>query len=717
MNITNKMLLAGIVFLAGIAGAAGPEKPWVHAASQAAAVQVNDKPTTFCNPLTITGVRRAGEPIVLIFRDDYYLFITGNRGYWSSPNMRDWTYIDAPAFPPGVPGVATDGKILYACGMNSKDLFSSTDPKSGVWTKAATLDSDRYGDADIFIDDDGRVYMYYGWSQLLPIRVVELDPQNGFKEKGKPVVCFFGDPENNGFERRRKEDVIFPFFNHRPYFPEEIPWIEGPWMVKHDGKYYLQYAAIGLEFLSYSHGVYVSDGPMGPFRYSEHNPLTFKTTGFAPGAGHGSTFHDKKGNLWTICMIPSYFGGRGGGELALYPTAVDAQGVMHSNTAFGDYPQFYPGIKENPVDNNFAGWMLLSNRKYVETSSALEGFEPKNAVDENFMTFWSAQTGKPGEYLTVDLGKESTIYALQINFDQKDAKNAGMGRGFGMGMNANADKDAQQQSYTLQVSNDNKNWTMVIDRSDNKVAIQHDYAELTEPLTARYVKLTNLWTPDGGKFAVKDLRVFGNPETARFTKVDDVKVVRSREDRRDATLLWQPVKGADGYVVRYGIEPEKLYNSYMVYAANTLTIHSLNKNPEYHFKVEAFDNGTDDYRERTQKTLGRGAEIELAKGGAAQAGGMFGQGPVDRKMIQEGTYEYVFENITPGAYVLRHSFGPVLWRGSLTEAELIGAGTQPTVTATLEKLGVGTAVTGQMEMQIFPGKENGKMVVLFRYDK
>jgi hypothetical protein len=113
---------------------------------------------------------------------------------------------------------------------------------------------------------------------------------------------------------------------------------------------------------------------MGPFQYSQHNPLTFKTTGFAPGAGHGSTFHDKKGNLWTICMIPSYFGQRGGGELALYPTAVDAQGVMHSNTAFGDYPQFYPGIKENPVDDNFSGWMLLSNRKYVETSSTLEDF-------------------------------------------------------------------------------------------------------------------------------------------------------------------------------------------------------------------------------------------------------------------------------------------------------------------------------------------------------
>jgi xylan 1,4-beta-xylosidase len=650
MKLMNEILLIGIISLASISGAAGPEKPVNNAGSKVAAVQIKDRPMTYCNPLTLPGVMRAGEPIVLIYKDDYYLFITGYRGYWVSPNMRDWSYIDAPNFPGGVPGVATDGKILYACGMNSKSLFSSTDPKGGVWTKAATLDSDRYGDADIFIDDDGRIYMYYGWSQLLPIQVVELDPKNGFKEKGKPAVCFFGDPENHGFERRRSEDVIFPFFNHRPYYPEEIPWIEGPWMIKHNGKYYLQYAAIGLEFLSYSHGIYVSDSPMGPFKYSEHSPLTFKTTGFAPGAGHGCTFHDKNGNLWTICMIPSYFGGRGGSELALFPTAVDTQGIMHSNTAFGDYPQFYPGIKKGPVNNNFSGWMLLSNKKYVETSSALEGFEPKNAADENFMTFWSAQTGNPGEYMTVDLGKESTIYAIQMNF----------GRSFGMGMNPNAVKNTQQQSYTLQISNDNKSWTMLIDKSDNKEAIQHDYAELAEPVNARYVKLTNIFTPDSGKFAVKDLRIFGNPEAAKFTKVRNVKVVRSQEDRRNATLLWEPVKGAAGYVVRYGIDRGKLYNNYMVYDANTLTIHSLNKNPEYYFEVEAFDNGTGYYRERTQKTLGRGAEIELSKGGAAQTGGMFGQGPVDRKMVKEGTNEYVFENITPGEYVLRHSFGPVL---------------------------------------------------------
>ncbi len=696
--------------------------------AQTFSVRIADKPLTFCNPLNIVvgseRVRRMGEPVVVLYKDDYYLF-AGGSGYWYSGNFRDWAYVNAPTFPRGIPSVATDGKTMYACVMNAKGVFASTDPKQGVWTQVGTMDSDRYGDADMFIDDDGRVYMYWGWSQLMPFRGVELDPNNGFKEKGQSVTFFFGDYEAHGFERRRSADVIFPYFTHRPYFPEEFPWIEGPWMIKHNGKYYLQYAAIGLEFSSYSHGVYVSDHPLGPFVYSPHNPLTFKTTGYALGAGHGSTFHDKNGDLWTICMIPSYYGGRGGSEIVLFPTAVDADGVMHSNTAFGDYPQYYPGVKEDAVKNNFAGWMLLSHKKRVETSSTLEGFGAANAVDENFMTHWSAATGNAGEYMTVDLGKECDVYAVQVNFDQQREPNApgarggrggmGFGGGMGMGMRGGAaGAAARYQSYRVEVSADKANWSPLIDKSNNTQDLRHDYTELEKPAKARFIKVTNVFTPEGDKFAIQELRVFGNPAEAKFTKVKNVMVARDLEDPRDATITWQPVAGADGYVVRYGIEPDKLYNNYMVYDKYSITIHSLNRDEKYFFDVEAFDSGTDYYRERTEQTMGRGAEIELSRGAGA---GMRGGGSSERKMTHEGVNEYVFDNITPGTYTLRHTFGPVLWRGDLTEAQLIGSGDQPTVTATLSDLGRGVNVLGKMELKVMPGEKSGKIVVVFNYSK
>ncbi|MCZ2315848.1 MAG: discoidin domain-containing protein, partial [Bacteroidales bacterium] len=401
---------------------------------------------------------------------------------------------------------------------------------------------------------------------------------------------------------------------------------------------------------------------MGPYTYSEHNPLTFKTTGFAVGAGHGSTFHDKNGQLWTICMIPAWYAGNGGAELAIYPTAVDDDGVMYSNTAYGDYPQYWPGIRTDAVDSNQAGWLLLSHKKRIEVSSTYDNYVAANAADEDFMTCWSAQTGDPGEYLTVDLGKVSDIHAIQCNFDHIGST-VNVGRGF-----RPSPAPDHYQCYTVEVSNDNATWKTVIDKSDNKFDRRHDYTEFSNPVKARYVKVTNVATHDGAKFAVKDLRVFGNPNAAERVVVDDFKAIRNQEDRREATLLWEPVKGADGYVVRYGIEPGKLYNSYMVYDKNFLTIHSLNTSPEYYYEIEAFDSGLNYYKEISEVVNGTGAEIELTKikPGERPAWG-WGGADVPRLMIHQGQNDYVFEDIEPGYnYTLRHSYCPVLWQEELT---------------------------------------------------
>ena len=107
-------------------------------------VRITDKPLTFCNPINVSvgseRARRAGEPVVVLYKDDYYLFITGGRGYWYSGNMRDWTYVNAPTFPGGCPSVVSDGETLYASGDKGQhDVFTSTDPKNGVWNKVGDI--------------------------------------------------------------------------------------------------------------------------------------------------------------------------------------------------------------------------------------------------------------------------------------------------------------------------------------------------------------------------------------------------------------------------------------------------------------------------------------------------------------------------------------------------------------------------------------------------
>ncbi len=673
---------------------------------------------TFANPLDVViGNERAvrgGEPVVIIFEDDYYLFVSHQRGYWYSPDFQNWTYVNAPNYPGGVVSVVEMDGQLIGCSMNNKNVYRCIDAKKGEWEKCGELSSDRYGDANLFVDDDGRLYMYFGWSQIMPFQVVELDKET-FKEKGEPKQLFWSDIRNHGFEVRKPEDVIYSIFNgRREYGPEELPWIEGPYMIKHNGKYYLQYAAIGLEFISYSHGIYVSDSPMGPFKYSEHNPLTFKTSGFQVGAGHGSTFHDKKGNLWTICMIPAQYGEGGrGSELAIYPTAVDKQGVMYSNTALGDYPQYYPEERKVGGVDNYVDWKLLSVKKRAIVSSTFQNYSPANALDEDFTTCWVAETGDPGEFFTVDLGAEASINAIQLNWDHIGAARAGgMGMGFGGGRQGQTPRQEQlYQCYEVMVSADNANWQTIISKPQNKMELKHDYNEFAEPVKARYVKVVNVATYDNAKFSIKDLRIFGTTPQMKTQKVKKFMALRNPEDRREANIAWEPVPGADGYIVRYGIEKNKLYNSYIVYDRTTLYMHSLNTAPEYYFDVEAFDSGLDFYRENPLASVGLGAEIQLAKGGGSFA---YRQSS-DTKilMLKEGQNEYVFDNIEPGNWVLNHSYGPVLWSGQLTEKELISndANPQPTVTAHLTKLGAGTQVTGSLEMKVIPGPKSGKLVV------
>jgi len=86
-------------------------------------------------------------------------------------------------------------------------------------------------------------------------------------------------------------------------------------------------------------------------------------------------------------------------------------------------------------------------------------------------------------------------------------------------------------------------------------------------------------------------------------------------------------------------------------------------------------------------------------------------------MTFEGVNEYVFDNIAPGTYTLRHTYGPTLWSGQLTEAQVIGSGDKPTVTAVLSSLGTGTKVLGKMELKVVPGPQSGKIVVTFNYDQ
>jgi hypothetical protein len=357
------------------------------------------------------------------------------------------------------------------------------------------------------------------------------------------------------------------------------PYVEGSWMTKHDGTYYLQYAAPGTVWKSYADGVYTSRSPTSGFTYAPYSPFSYKPGGFVGSAGHSGEFRDKQGNYWRVTTMDISVLQKFERRIGIFPSGFDADGVMRTNTYLGDYPQFLPGVVRSPLDSNRTSWMLLSGGMPATASSTADKHPTAHAFDEDIRTQWSAQTGNAAEWLSVDLGASSEIRAIQVNIGELDIKSLGR------------DTDTHQQ-YVVEGSVDGKRWHTLIDRSRSTRDAPHEYIELASPTKARYVRITaSSATPASGKFGVRDLRVFGRSPLAAPPEVKAFNVKRNAADERTATLDWTRVPRAQGYVVRFGIARDKLYGNYQVGDVTTLTMNSLNKGVGYYFTIDAVGPG------------------------------------------------------------------------------------------------------------------------------
>lgn len=537
--------------------------------------------TTFCNPLNVNYrfqkrsklVREAADPVMHFYKGDYYLFASKSGGYWWSNDMIDWTLVMPDNIPIEgyAPAVFEYEGDLYFMSSWGRKLYKTNTPKQpDSWGYVGAIRGDT--DPALFLDDDGRVYLYYGCHENGPIWGVELDPENQFKEIGTPASCLVSKFLERGWEVAGDSNTGGRYKGKATI----DPWIEGAWMTKHEGKYYLQYAGPGTQYTSYADGIYVADAPLGPFTYCEYSPASFCPTGFSPGAGHGCTFTDKDGAYWRcvtgVISVRHIFERR----LNLFPAGFTKDGDMFTNTYLADHPQYLPGCKASPEANNLVGWMLLSYKKSASASTTQEEHPMEQAFDENIKTYWSAETGNAGEWLQVDLGNVCTIHAIQVNFAEENTVG-----------DFSVRNDPHQ--YVVDVSDNGTTWTTFVDKSANENDAPHDYVQLEEVVKGRYLKITNVHMPFGGFFAVRGLRVFGNAGGEKPRAVEGFEVLRNKTDGRSATLSWQPAKDRNGIVVRYGIAPDKLHNSYIVRDQDSLTINSLNRHTTYYFTVDALN--------------------------------------------------------------------------------------------------------------------------------
>lgn len=551
---------------------------------------------TYCNPINIDygycpipnftewgKHRTSADPAIVNYKGDYYLFSTNQTGYWWSSDMLNWNFVSRPFLTEEAieqtpnkwddlcaPAAWTMGDTLVVFGSTYSRIFPiwiSTDPKNNKWEKAIEHFDIGGWDPAFFTDDDGKLYMYNGSSNVYPLYGIELDRKT-FQPIGTRKELLLTDGDRIGWHRFG-EHMDNTFLK---------PFMEGAWMTKHDGKYYLQWGGPGTEFSHYADGYAVSDSPLGFFEHASL-PLSMKAGGFIRGAGHGATFQDRWNNYWHTSTMVINVKNNFERRIGIWPAGFDSEGNMYCNTAFGDYPHYIPTGEADHLKSQFTGWMLLNYNKPVQVSSTLGTHYANNIVDENIKTYWSAKSADKGEWLISDLGEVSTVYAIQINYADQDVEF--MGKTLG-----------KFHQYKVYSSLDGKKWDVVIDKSSNKTDVPHDYIELEKPIKARYVKLENIHMPTG-KFAISGFRVFGFGAGEKPAPVEQFMVLRTETDKRSAWLKWKPVEGAYAYNIYIGIEPDKLYSSVMVHNTNEYYYAGMDRTKPYYFAIEAInENGT-----------------------------------------------------------------------------------------------------------------------------
>jgi len=560
--------------------------------------------------------REAADPTLEYFKGRYWLFPSMTRGFYVSDDMLNWEYHELHAPIPVfdyAPDVRAVGEYLYFSASKRSEIcnfYRTKDPINEPFEEIPG--SFPFWDPDLFCDDDGRLYFYWGCSNITPIWGVELDRET-MRPIGEKQVMFTMDNKARGYERVGRDHVspkagidleaaAEEMFQNLMHMPEELrikegltteaavralargfagddPYIEGAYMTKHNGKYYLQYAFPETQSNVYGDGVLVSDHPLGPFTIAKNNPFSYKPGGFINGAGHGSTIADRDGNYWHTASMSISVNNDMERRLGLWKAGFDADGELWCDQRYGDWP-----VRMDAAPFEKPDFMLLSYRKPCGVSS---GMGAEKITNENVQDWWRADTDK-NEWCSVDLGEVMDVRAVQVNFADE-------------GISARIPRDADRlvaheiryidtekrlTRWKLEGSTDGGAWFMIADKRTAETNLSNDFVALEDGVKTRYLKLTVLEVPFRQPVAVSGLRAFGHgngaaPEAAKGVRAERIGDINMR-------VSWLP-DGAVGHNILWGHAPDKLYHSYMVLGADEKNIGALMKGEPVYIRVDAFN--------------------------------------------------------------------------------------------------------------------------------
>ncbi len=116
----------------------------------------------------------------------------------------------------------------------------------------------------------------------------------------------------------------------------------------------------------------------------------------------------------------------------------------------------------------------------AKASSSTSGHDASYGADDIVETWWAAESGRKGEWLELDLGRQCRIEAVQPNFADD-----------GVPLMRPA-ASPMVYAYHIEGSDDGITWTTFVDRSGNtEDDMPHELIMLDKPVKARYVRIVN----------------------------------------------------------------------------------------------------------------------------------------------------------------------------------------------------------------------------------
>lgn len=554
----------------------------------------------------IIASREGADPSLVFFRGKYLLFPSMTAGFLASDDLVSWKHHSLAGLPvyDYAPDVRVVGEWLYFCASNHDHgvHYRTKDPFTGQWEQIPGQFP--FWDPNLFVDDDGRLYLYWGSSTTEPIYGVELDRET-MRPIGEKVGLVCGDPSQRGFERTGEDHVPERSPEEQTAMlaqlddasmPEDMkqaarayitgaPYIEGAWVNKHNGRYYLQYGASGSRFNVYGNGVYISDHPLGPYTLAENNPYSYKPGGFLPGAGHGSTLEDPAGGFWHMSTMRICVNHNFERRVGLWPAGWDGDGELFCNQRYGDWPFAPEKLRQDPWAD--PEWMLLSYGKAARASSAVGDKRPEHITDEDVRTVWKAASAVPGQWVEVDLGQVYDVRAVHINFAD-DGLTPPLPEGAVLHGALNQerwiDETPQATRWILEGSVDQETYFMIEDKSETETDLPHDLVVRETGVQARFLRLTVQALPYNQAACVSGLRVFGLGHGEKPVAVEKADILR--EGERDLVLTWRG--NAAGYVLLWGHRADKLYHSCMTFRPEA-PLRALVQGQEVYIRVDSFN--------------------------------------------------------------------------------------------------------------------------------